>query len=126
MQTTITPNAPSAANEQSAVVSDESIAAKMAAMRELTMRNQIGATSEPATGTEESADDSRPVTPEGSEDETVIDNGDASDAVEPEAQTETVSPEEADSTSEDLIDFIEFAETNPNAKLSLPEMVKKL
>lgn len=120
MQTTITPNAPSAANEQSAVT-DESIASKMAAMR-----NQIQATSPTATGTDESADDSRPVTPEGSEDETVIDDGYASDAVEPEAQDETVSPADTDSMGEDLIDFIEFADSNPNAKFKFTRNGKEV
>ena len=126
MQTTITPNAPSAANEQSAVVSDESIAAKMAAMRELTMRNQIGATSEPATGTEESADDSRPVTPEGSEDETVIDDGVDSEFGDSDAQVDPVSADDTNSTSEELIDFIEFAETNPNAKFKFTRNGKEV
>lgn len=120
MQTTITPNAPSAANEQSAVT-DESIASKMAAMR-----NQVQATSQPATGTDESADDSRPVTPQGSEDETVIDDGYASDAVEPEAQDETVSPADTDSMGEDLIDFIEFADSNPNAKFKFTRNGKEV
>ena len=46
MQTTIMPNAPVAATEQNAVVTDDSIAAKMTAMRQQTLRNQIGTTSE--------------------------------------------------------------------------------
>jgi len=125
MQTTITPNAPSAANEQSAV-SDESIAAKMTAMRELTMRNQIGATSQPATGTEESADSSRPVTPEGSEDESADEAGYTSESEDSDAQPDAVSADDTDSISEELIDFIEFAETNPNAKFKFTRNGKEV
>jgi hypothetical protein len=125
MQTTITPNAPSAANEQSAVT-DESIAAKMTAMRELTMRNQIGATSEPATGTEESADSSRPVTPEGSEDEAADEAGYSSESEDSDAQPDAVSADDTDSISEELIDFIEFAETNPNAKFKFTRNGKEV
>jgi len=125
MQTTITPNAPSAANEQSAV-SDESIAAKMTAMRELTMRNQIGATSQPATGTEESADSSRPVTPEGSEDESADEAGYTSESEDSDAQPDAVSADDSDSISEELIDFIEFAETNPNAKFKFTRNGKEV
>jgi len=125
MQTTITPNAPSAANEQSAV-SDESIAAKMTAMRELTMRNQIGATSQPATGTEESADSSRPVTPEGSEDESADEAGYSSESEDSDAQPDAVSADDTDSISEELIDFIEFAETNPNAKFKFTRNGKEV
>ena len=120
MQTTITPNAPSAANEQSAVT-DESIASKMAAMR-----NQIQATLPTATGTDESADDSRPVTPQGSEDETVIDDGVDSEFDNSDAQPEAVSADDANSTSEELIDFIEFAETNPNAKFKFTRNGKEV
>ena len=75
MITTITPNAPqSTANDTSAVVSDESIVAKMTAMREQTLRNQMRTTSDTATGAEDSAESSSPVEPEvsGSEDDTVL------------------------------------------------------
>ena len=64
METTITPNVPqSTANEQSAVPSLDSIAAKMTAMRENTLRNQIKPTEQTATGIEESAETSTPVAP---------------------------------------------------------------
>ena len=120
MQTTITPNAPSAANEQSAVT-DESIASKMAAMR-----NQIQATLPTATGTDESADDSRPVPPQGSEDETVIDDGVDSEFGDSDAQVDPVSADDTNSTSDELIDFIEFAETNPNAKFKFTRNGKEV
>ena len=112
METTISPNQPSApaATEQSAVPSLDSIAAKMTAMR-----NQVSATEQTATGPEESGDESGPVTPEGVE---VGDSNDTeydSDNQEADAQ-ETVSTDSNDSSAEELIDFVEFAETNPNAK----------
>ena len=110
METTITPNADSTANVQSAVPSLDSIAAKMTAMR-----NQTSATEQTATGPDDSADDSSPVTPDGVE---VGDSNDTeydSDNQEAEAPEE-VSPDSNDSSAEELIDFVEFAETNPNAK----------
>ena len=120
MQTTITPNAPSAANEQSAVT-DESIASKMAAMR-----NQVQATSQPATGAEESAETSSPVTPEGSEDETALEAGHDSEFDDSDAQPDAVSADDSNSTSDELIDFIEFAETNPNAKFKFTRNGKEV
>ena len=64
METTITPNTPGAATEQSAVPSMDSIAAKMTAMREQTLRNQIRQQPEQtATGQEETAESSSPVAP---------------------------------------------------------------
>lgn len=110
--TTITPNAPEGtANDAPAVPSLDSIAEKMAAMR-----NQVQATRETAPGTVESeAEATSPVEPTGSEDETDYVSDDAG-TEEDTAQTESVSDPDAESTSEELIDFIEFAETNPNAK----------
>lgn len=127
--TTITPNAPSAGSEQSAVPSLDSIAAKMTAMRETTQRNQIRATEQTATGQEEAAADSGPVTPEGVE---VADSSDteyASDDQETEAQDsyeEPVSTDSTDSTADELIDFVEFAETNPNAKFKFMKNGKEV
>ena len=120
--TTVSPNqaqAP-AATEQSAVPSMDSIAAKMAAMREQTLRNQIRQQpEETATGTDESADDSGSVAPisedTGAEIGDTDDNAMISDDQEVDAQ-DTVSTNGPDSTAEELIDFIEFANENPNAK----------
>ena len=115
MMTAITPNAPEGtANDSPAVPSLDSIASKMAAMR-----NQAQATQPTATGSVESeADATAPVTPDGEvlEDESgFAPDGDV--ATEDEgAQDNPVSSSDADTGSEELIDFIEFAETNPNAK----------
>jgi hypothetical protein len=124
--TTITPNAPqSTGSEQSAVPSLDSIAAKMTAMKNDTLRNQIRATEQTATGQDDAAAESSPVTPEGVE---VADSSDteyASDNQEAEAQ-ETVSPDSNDSTAEELIDFVEFAETNPTAKFKFMKNGKEV
>jgi hypothetical protein len=122
MMTTITPNAPSGtANDAPAVPSLDSIAEKMAAMR-----NQVQATSETATGNVESeADATSPVEPEGSEDETDYVSDDTG-TEEDTAQTESVSDPDAETTGEELIDFIEFAETNPNAKFKFTRNGKEI
>ena len=128
MLTTITPNADnSTANDTSAVVTDDSIAAKMTAMREQTLRNQIRATSDTATGTDESADASSPVDPEvsGPEDDTVLTDSMDDATVEDYAQDDPVS-EPNNSSEEDLIDFIEFADSNPNAKFKFTRNGKEV
>lgn len=131
METTISPNAPvSAATEQSAVPSMESIAAKMTAMREQTLRNQIRQQpEETATGQEESADESSPVAPSDTGAE-VADTGDTEYASDDQAvdaqQEDAVSNNPADSTADELIDFIEFAETNPNAKFKFMKNGKEV
>jgi hypothetical protein len=117
--TTIMPNADSTATVENAVPSLESIASKMAAMRESTVRNQIRTTEQTETGDTES-----PVAPE----EPEITSADADridyaaedfapDTAQAETPAEPVSEEApAPSTNEELIDFIEFADTNPQAK----------
>ena len=111
----------SAVTEQSAVPSLDSIAAKMTAMREHTERNLIRQqTEQTATGQDESADDSSPVAPSDNAEAEVVDANDTSIENadhETEAQdADPVSNNSNDSTAEDLIDFLEFADTNPNAK----------
>lgn len=121
MTTDIMPNTTEgAATESTAVPSLDSIAAKMTAMREQTLRNQIKATEQTAAGQDEEADSSGPVAPN---DEVGAEVTDASDTDvaeathEADAQAEEpVSTDSSDSSAEELIDFIEFAETNPNAK----------
>jgi len=120
METTTSPNTEnSAVASQSAVTSDASIAAKMAAMRENTERNLIRQQAEqPATGGEESAETSNPVAPSDNAEAEVGDTNDNSNVSD---NQETDSPQEVttgsnESSAEDLIDFIEFADTNPNAK----------
>jgi len=124
MMTTITPNAPEGtANDTPAVPSMDSIAEKMAAMR-----NQVQATREAAPGSVESeADATDPVAPqEVLEDESGFElDGDAA-TEEAVAQDEPVSEPDAESTAEELIDFIEFAETNPNAKFNFTINVKEV
>jgi hypothetical protein len=120
METTTSPNTEnSAVASQSAVTSDASIAAKMAAMREHTERNLIRQQAEqPATGQDGSADTSSPVAPSDNAEAEVGDTNDDSNVSD---NQETDSPQEVttgsnDSSADDLIDFIEFADTNPNAK----------
>lgn len=116
MTTEITPNAPEGtANDTTAVPSFESIAQKMTVMREQTLRNQIQATQPAATGADESADASSPAVPEALEDETDYDQ-DVAASEEDVTLDEPVSDPDTESTADDLIDFIEFAESNPTAK----------
>ena len=129
MTTMITPNSPdpiqAAATDNPAVPSLDSIASKMAAMREQTERNQLRATEQTATGSaEESAepvapDSEVPEVAEASDTEYVDDNLSA-DA------PEEVSTDDANSSAEELIDFIEFAETNPNAKFKFMKNGKEI
>ena len=123
MNTTITPNSTdpvgTAANVNPAVPSLDSIAEKMAVMREQTLRNQLRPTEPTATGTEEES--SEPVAHESAVPEVAdaSDSDSVDDNLETDAQDtpdEPVSPESTDSNAEELIDFVEFAETNPNAK----------
>jgi hypothetical protein len=128
MTTDITPNAASTATDASAVPSLDSIAAKMTAMRENTLRNQIGATEPTATGQEDSAESSSPVAPSDAGAE-VADSDDteyASDNSDADTQTESVSPAEQNTGADELIDFIEFAETNPNAKFKFMKNGKEV
>ena len=100
----------------------DAIAAKMTAMRNVAERNRPQQPEQVGTGNSSVATDERPVAPEG-----VADSD--TDLVEPEvavteveddqANDDTPAPEEVsdgDSTSADIIDFLEFAEENPNAK----------
>jgi len=120
METTTSPNTEnSAVASQSAVTSDASIASKMAAMRENTERNLLRQQAEqPATGQDGSADTSSPVAPSDNAEAEVGDTNDNSNVSD---NQETDSPQEVttdsnESLADDLIDFIEFADTNPNAK----------
>lgn len=116
MEKNISPNADGAVTETSAATSLDSIAAKMTAMREQTLRNQIRATEDTATGQDEVATDSSPVVPD-----SVPEVDDTETEVLEDSDLETEAPEEVssdstDSTTEELIDFLEFADENPNAK----------
>ena len=114
--TTITPNAPSTATVENAVPSFESIASKMAAMREHAQRNLPPATEQTETGESVQANAESPVAPDQPEiDETDVPQVEAATEAT-EAPDDQVSPETTDSTTDELIDFIEFADTNPRAK----------
>jgi len=123
--TTITPNAPQGtANDSPAVPSLDDIASKMAAMR-----NQVPATNNTATGTVESeADATVPVTPDGEvlEDESGFAPDSDAAAEEDTTQEQPVSESDTDSTSDELIDFIEFADSNPNAKFKFTRNGKEV
>jgi hypothetical protein len=117
METTISPNTDTGAvATQSAVPSMDSIAAKKTPMRENTQRNLIRQqTEQTATGEDDAAADSTSVVPEGTEVDDTNNEEYASDNQEADAPEE-VSTESNDSTSEELIDFLEFANSNPKAK----------
>ena len=124
MTTMITPNSPdpvTTANDNPAVPSLDSIAQKMAAMREHTERNLIRATEQTATGSQE------PVAHESVEPEVAdTENTEyASDDLTADAPEE-VSPDNSNSSADDLIDFIEFAETNPSAKFKFTRNGKEV
>lgn len=131
MTDTISPNTPQGAvTESPAVPSLDSIAAKMTAMRENTLRNQISATKPTATGVDGEADEpSSPVATDSSDAVPEVDDifapEEASDNQEADAQ-ETVSTDSNDSSADELIDFIEFAETNPNAKFKFMKNGKEV
>ena len=120
MTTEITPNAPQGTANETPAALDGLIAEKMAAMR-----NQIQATRQPATGADESADTSSPAVPQALEDETDYDQ-DVTATEEDYAQDEPVSDPDAESTADDLIDFIEFAESNPSAKFKFTRNGKEV
>ena len=131
MTDTITPNAPvSTGNDQSAVPSMDSIAAKMTAMREQTQRNQLRQQpDQTATGEETAAAESAPVAPSetGAEIDDTTDTFVDESNQEVEAQTdESVSDDQTDSTADELIDFLEFANDNPNAKFKFMKNGKEV
>jgi len=128
METTISPNTDAGAvADQSAVPSLDSIAAKMTAMKEQTLRNQMNATEQTATGEEDAAADSTSVAPDdsGAEVDDFNTEEQASDNYEADAPEE-VSTDSNNSTADELIDFIEFAETNPNAKFKFMKNGKEV
>ena len=114
----VKPNTDSAATDTSSVPSLDSIAAKMTAMRQQTLRNQIRATEQNTAGSDaEGEEASSPVAPEGE----VPEVDDSYESHIDDANQETDSPNQVtadsnDSTANELIDFIEFANDNPNAK----------
>jgi len=131
MTENIMPNSPQAtATENNAVaISDQSIAAKMDAMKSLTQRNQLRATDGTEAGESAEANAETPVAPEGDALPEVADDEyqDVEDSTEEYDTQETVSEDtDADSTQDELIDFIDFAETNPNAKFKFMRNGKEI
>lgn len=127
----IKPNIPltDAATDNPAVPTLGSIAEKMAVMRDQTLRNQIRATPEAATGQEESeAEASSPVAPQVPEDSYTDVSDEPAGTEQDHAQDEPVSEssDSGDTSAEELIDFIEFAETNPNAKFKFTRNGKEI
>ena len=130
----ITPNdTPVAATVNNvAPTSDQGILAKMTAMRESTQRNQLRASEEATPGESAEANAETPVDPSEpkitSAEDANIDNYEESDAQE--SADETAEPVSEDATSEstqdELIDFIEFAESNPNAKFKFTRNGKEM
>lgn len=131
-----TPNTETSAvpAENAANSLDAVIVAKMAAMSEMTQRNRLRATEHAATGADaEAKTASSPVAPEGTpevaEPEEQYEEG-TEEAPAQEASEEPVEPvsEDAatDTGADELIDFIEFAETNPNAKFKFMKNGKEV
>jgi len=121
---TDSPNTNSAAPIQNAVPSLDSIAEKMAAMR-----NQAPATKPTETGDSAEAIVEAPVAPEENDSSSVEPEVAVPEAEEAVAQDETDAPNEvspADSTQQDVIDFLEFAEENPNAKFKFMRNGKEM
>jgi len=127
--TTIMPNAPEGtATVENAVPSFESIASKMAVMREQTQRNLQRPTEQTEAGALEA-----PVAPDGESQPEVAEpetqEADAAvEAVAPEEEetSEVTAEETTNSTDDELIDFIEFAETNPRAKFKFLKNGKEM
>ena len=125
-QVVSTPNVADTAPAQNAVPSLDSIAQKMAAMR-----NLLPATNDTETGSFETANSKDPVVPEGVDNDTSVEpevelseTGDGEAAVEEGQAPEEVSTQ--DSTAGEIIDFLEFAEENPNAKFKFMRNGKEM
>jgi hypothetical protein len=127
------PNAPDGtATDTNAVPSFDSIAAKMDAMRQQTLRNQIRTTEQTETGETAEAVAESPVAPDGesqpevAEPDTQLADA-AVEAVAPEDENLEVTADDTTNSSDDeLIDFIDFAETNPRAKFKFMKNGKEM
>jgi hypothetical protein len=122
-----------AAQQHNAIPGLDSIAAKMTAMREEAQRNRLTAIQPDATGTSEQANADGPVAAEATAEEPEIvstpsQNQDGTeDIYTQESEQEPVSAEaSSDTNAQDIIDFIEFAESNPNAKFKFTRNGKEM
>ena len=110
----------------------DAIAAKMAAMRNVAERNRPQQPEQAETGSSEVATEESPVVPEGvaeSDTDFVEPEVDATEDSSVDANEEVDAPEEvssADSSQADIIDFLEFAEENPNAKFRFKRNGKEI
>lgn len=98
---------------------DAIIATKMTAMRQQAERNRLDVTSPVEPGASAAASTDSPVAPEALANEPEIDTDQepVDNGTEEDRTQETVSESDpADSNAQETIDFLEFAETNPNAK----------
>ena len=111
-----------AATQHNAMPGLDQIAAKMTAMREAAQRNRLGETQPVAAGESTEAIVDSPVAPDGEQSTVEPEVADtdveveAAGTEEATAQDEPVSDADTDTTAQEIIDFLEFAETNPNAK----------
>ena len=132
MNTSTMPNdTPVAANGNNAVqVMDQQIAEKMAAMR-----NHVQATRQTETGTPAEATADVPVAPTTEQsvepedalpEEEYTESTDEEPALNSEQSADTVSTPDADTTAQEVIDFMEFAESNPNAKFKFMKNGKEM
>jgi hypothetical protein len=137
MTTDISPNAPAstlgtATDHNSVNPLDNTIADKMAAM--ISMRDQtrnlspVAKDTETGSTTEAQVDEpvapdnvNNIVEPEDSNDEYYVESND-----EEANAPDTVSDADTNSSADELIDFIEFAETNPNAKFKFTRNGKEI
>ena len=110
----------------------DAIAAKMAAMRNVAERNRPQQPEQTATGSSEVATEESPVVPDGvveSDTDFIEPEIDATEDSLAEANDEAIAPEEVSTDSNqpsDIIDFIEFAEQNPNAKFKFKRNGKEI
>jgi hypothetical protein len=108
------PNTDSAATTQPSVAELDNEILSM--VTQLTAGNQNTQNSKVAdTGSEVEADDA-PVAPSDVEPEVDETDNEDSESTDDEEAPEEVSDEKSDSTTDELIDFVQFTEENPNAK----------
>lgn len=124
-----TPNVTNAAPAQNAATSLDAIAAKMTAMR-----NQLAQSTVAETGSSDTAKAEAPVAPEGIENDTSqvepeVDSQESQDSQDSVESSEAPADEQvspADTTAEEIIDFLEFTQENPNAKFKFMRNGKEM
>jgi hypothetical protein len=108
----------------------DAIAEKMAAMR-----NQAQATIQTATGSSEKATAEAPVAPDTEQSvepevdlpqDEYVESTEEEPALDDEQSADPVSTPDADTTAQEVIDFMEFAEANPNAKFKFMKNGKEM